>query len=152
MDTSRSKIRGIDNNNRDFWVMVRKKGFINSVSRGKIGERLAEEYLISRGYIVLAKNWRGAPGRRAPEIDLIVRKNETIVFVEVKTASSSKFGSPAYWITESKRKRLTEGALAYIAENSPELSSFRFDVIVIDNRARKPLIKHIADAFMAYDE
>ena len=122
---------------------------MSSVSRGQKGEKLAEEYLISRGYAILAKNWRGVKGQRAPEIDLIAKENETIVFVEVKTAFTPKFGSPAYWITESKRKRLIAGALAYISQNLSDSVSFRFDAILIDNRAQKPIIKHIVNAFMA---
>lgn len=124
---------------------------MSSVSRGQEGEKLAEEYLISRGYNILAKNWRGIKGQRAPEIDLIAKENEAIVFIEVKTASTSKFSSPAYWITESKRKRLIAGAMTYIAQNSFDSVSYRFDAIVIDNRAQKPIIKHIVNAFMVDD-
>jgi putative endonuclease len=122
---------------------------MSSVSRGHKGEKLAEEYLISRGYAILAKNWRGVKGQRAPEIDLIAKENDTIVFVEVKIASTSKFGSPAHWITEPKRNRLIAGALAYISQNSSDSVSFRFDAILIDNRAQKPIIKHIVNAFTA---
>jgi putative endonuclease len=122
---------------------------MSSVSRGQKGERLAEEYLLTLGYIILAKNWRGVKGKRAPEIDIIAREKDTIVFIEVKTASTEAFGSPAFWITEPKRKRLIAGALAYMAQNPSTSDSYRFDAILIDNRGQKPLIKHVVNAFGA---
>lgn len=122
---------------------------MSSVSHGQQGEKLALEYILSRGYAILDKNWRGAKGQRAPEIDIIAKDNETIVFIEVKTASTSRFGSPEYWITDTKRKRLIAGAQAYIAQNSSDSVSFRFDAIMIDNRSPKPLIRHIVNAFTA---
>jgi putative endonuclease len=122
---------------------------MSSVSRGQKGEKLAEEYLLSQGYSVLAKNWRGIKGQRAPEIDIIAIDKDTIVFVEVKTASTAAYGSPEFWITETKRKRLITGAQAYMAQNLSELESCRFDAILIDNRVKPPLIRHVVNAFMA---
>jgi putative endonuclease len=122
---------------------------MSSVSRGQKGEKLAEDYLLSQGFSILAKNWRGIKGQRAPEIDIIARDNDTIVFVEVKTASTASYGSPEFWITEPKRKRLITGARAYMAHNSSRLESCRFDAILIDNRIKPPLIKHVVNAFMA---
>jgi putative endonuclease len=124
---------------------------MSSVSRGQKGERLAEEFLLLLGYSILEKNWRGIKGQRAPEIDIIAADNETVVFVEVKTASSAKFGSPEFWITEPKRKRLITGAQAYMAQNQSGFQSCRFDAILIDNRGSKPIIKHIKNAFTADD-
>jgi putative endonuclease len=122
---------------------------MSSVSRGQKGEKLAEDFLLAKGYTILAKNWRGQKGQRTPEIDIVARDKDAIVFVEVKTASTGDYGSPEYWITPAKRKRLIAGAEAYLAQNSTDQQACRFDAIVIDNRTKTPLVKHIINAFMA---
>jgi putative endonuclease len=120
---------------------------MSSVGRGKQGERLAESFLVASGYEILAKNWRGLKGRRAPEIDIIAREKDIIVFVEVKAASTDSFGSPAYWITENKRRRLANGATAYLSQHSLDQANCRFDAILIDARSSPPTVKHIKNAF-----
>lgn len=111
---------------------------------GKHGEQLAERFLESKGYQVVARNWR----YQQRELDLIVweQPGELLVFVEVKTRSTHAFGYPEEAITNTKKQFLVEAANAYLeqAELDCEL---RFDVIAIllENEKVKDLT-HIKDA------
>lgn len=69
---------------------------------GKLGEQLAVDYLASRGYAILERNWRSSGG----EIDIVARHENETVFVEVKTRSSVAFGDPLGAITPVKHARL----------------------------------------------
>jgi putative endonuclease len=119
---------------------------------GKYGEDLAAEFLMHKGYRILERNWRGVKGFRCPEIDIIAEKHNMIVFVEVKTSSTGKFGPPEHWITPQKRQRLVNGANAYLSQNFHGNIDSRFDVITIDRRPRPSAINHIENAFLVSDD
>jgi len=119
--------------------------------KGDQGEEIASRYLRDKGYEILERNWRGKKNYRSPEIDIIARKNDTLVFVEVKTSSSSKFGAPQEWITPQKRRRIAAGANSYLASTNQAIVNCRFDAIAIDRLARPPKINHIENAFMLSD-
>lgn len=109
---------------------------------GKNGEDLAAEYLIKQGYRIRHRNWRC--GRK--ELDIVAFKNGVLVFVEVKTRSSEKFGSPVEAMTEQKMKRLMMAANTYV--NCYKLDSpVRFDVLSIVGLPSNMRITHIEDAF-----
>jgi putative endonuclease len=114
---------------------------------GDMGEQLAVDFLAARDYKIIERQWRGVKGLRAPEIDIIAEIGDILVFIEVKTASTGKFGSPREWITTAKRKRLIDGAKAYLSLYDPGDRNCRFDAIIIDNREKPPLIRHIENAF-----
>lgn len=93
----------------------------------KIGESAAAEYLIAHGYEILAQNFRFQRG----EIDLIVKQDDRIIFVEVKTRRSLKYGLPQYAVTVKKQRQISKIALAYLqAQNLMDVPC-RFDVIAI---------------------
>lgn len=95
---------------------------------GETGERLAAKQLWRKGYRVLYRNFR-APG--GGEIDLVARHGETLVFSEVKTRTSERFGRPAAAVDREKERLLLRGANAWLRElNHPELI-FRFDIIEV---------------------
>jgi len=107
---------------------------------GQWGENLAAHFLMDRGYIILERNVRTAYG----EVDLVVQKTGTIVFVEVKTRSSLAFGYPEEAITQGKMNRMVNVAEAYLQEH-PELEDedWQIDVIAIQSRnSGKPKISH----------
>lgn len=113
-------------------------------SLGRWGEKLAADFLVEHGYIVLEKNVRTPYG----ELDLITRQGEVIVFVEVKTRSSSVFGYPEEAITNKKRAHLLESAQTYLLDH-PELDGdWRIDVIAIKHHLEqdKPEITHFENA------
>jgi putative endonuclease len=93
---------------------------------------MAESYFVNLGLEVVEKNFRTREG----EIDLIVRDGQEIVFVEVKTRTSSSFGYPEEAVTEEKMAHLTAAAEKYL-EKHPEIDSWRMDVLAIIGRPGK---------------
>ncbi len=94
---------------------------------GKKGEKIARLFLEQQGYKILAVNFRTKSG----EIDLIARDNETLVFVEVKTRSSNKFGSPLDALTFHKCRQISKVALEYLMKNGGVDQPARFDVVAV---------------------
>ncbi len=114
---------------------------------GKQGEEMAAEYLTAKGFRVVKCNYRGTHG----EIDVIAWERETLVFVEIKTSKSSRYGAPETWVTPRKQKRMARTALKFIHENHLEHSAVRFDVVAIDLGSGKRDIRHIVNAFWMPD-
>ncbi len=104
---------------------------------GKLGEQLALEYLRKQGYALVAQNYR----HRRGEIDLIVKREDVLVFVEVKLRSGSHFGFPEQMVSENQWNLLMETANAFQEEyayNGP----IRFDIVAILGDK----IRHFEDA------
>ena len=90
------------------------------------------------------RNWRTGH----LEIDLVVRKQGLLVFVEVKSASSQQFGHPAEKVDPRKRERLTRAANAYLIEKEITDCDLRFDVITfVEGR-----LEHFPGAFEASEQ
>ena len=111
--------------------------------KGTIGEDLAVEYLIKKGYRVLQRNYRFEHG----EIDIIAEDGSVLVFVEVKARRSKEFGEPEDAVTPRKRKKIRATADGYLFENNIDDKECRFDVIAIDYQNSKTEIRHLEDAF-----
>ena len=79
---------------------------------GARGEQLTAEWYLARGYAVVARNWRCREG----ELDLVVARQGELVFCEVKTRSSARFGVPAEAVTVAKQRRLRVLAARFLAE------------------------------------
>lgn len=111
----------------------------------KIGEKLAVEHLKTQGYQILAENYRFQRG----EIDIIAKHEERIVFVEVKTRRSLKYGLPQSAVNEQKQRQISKIALAYLQEHNLIDTSCRFDVIAIQLTRNLELLhlKQIKSAF-----
>ena len=77
---------------------------------GARGEAQAAEWYEANGYEVMDRNWRCREG----ELDLVVRKQRTIVFCEVKTRSSAAFGNPEESISHDKRDRIRRLAATWL--------------------------------------
>jgi putative endonuclease len=99
---------------------------------GKWGEQKAGEYLIENGFEILKLNERTEYG----EIDLVARDGEEIVFVEVKTRSSSSFGDPEISVNTRKQRHLLDSTSAIIQMNPDLGDSWRIDVISIEGSPR----------------
>ncbi|MEO8508282.1 MAG: YraN family protein [Betaproteobacteria bacterium] len=95
--------------------------------RGARAEALAADFLIARGLVLVARNFRTRQG----EIDLIVRDRDTLVFVEVRLRARSGYGGAAASITAAKRTRLVAAAQAYLAQLGRE-PPCRFDAVLLD--------------------
>ncbi len=110
---------------------------------GKQGEQIAEEYFIKNNCEILEKNFRAGHG----EIDLIVKENDTILFVEVKTRTNTNFGTPIESITEKKINILKETANRYLFEKNFETFEYRFDFIGIKLKKTTFELSHIKNCF-----
>jgi putative endonuclease len=98
-----------------------------SQALGRDGEQQAEAWYVANGYDVLDRNWRCRDG----ELDLVLRKNRTIVFCEVKTRTTTQFGTPAEAITRQKRQKLRHLAAAWLEDSPVRPRQIRFDVAAI---------------------
>jgi putative endonuclease len=94
--------------------------------KGSDAEQLAASYLQRRQLILIEQNYRCRFG----EIDLIMRENATLVFVEVRMRSSDVFGGASASITAAKQKKLLRTARHYIAGAKAE-PACRFDVVLL---------------------
>jgi len=112
------------------------------MQRGKDTEDQAATYLAGRGLRLVERNWRCKGG----EIDLIMRDGKVLVFVEVRSRSSARFGGAGASITSTKQGRLIHAARLYLsALGSPP--ACRFDAILFDGRE----LTWLRDAFQAAD-
>ena len=84
----------------------------NSHERGLSGESHAAAYLENEGFEILARRWRY--GRK--EIDLVARRRELVVFVEVKTRSSERFAPIATSVSAAKQRNLVEAASGWLCQ------------------------------------
>jgi len=110
---------------------------------GRHGENLAADYLIAQGMRLLERNWRCSIG----EIDLVMADGREIVFAEVKTRSSTRYGHPFEAITETKLARLRHLAVSWCIEHETR-APIRIDVVgVIVPRAGETTIEHLRNVF-----
>ena len=116
---------------------------------GQYGEDLGVKYLKNKGYLVIDRNFN----RKCGELDIITKKDNKIIFVEVKTRDISRNteqGAGEESVNYYKQKKLLKTAELYILEKKlPENMFWQFDVlsISIDKQAKIAKIKHIEDAF-----
>lgn len=95
---------------------------------GDVGENAVTNYLQNKGYSILARNFRYG---RFAEIDIIAEIGDTIVFVEVKTRRSNKFGMPAEAVTLQKQQKIITAATKFIQDNELYDKACRFDVVEV---------------------
>ena len=111
---------------------------------GDYGERLAESFLVERGYGMIARNVH----TRVGEIDRIALCGETLCFVEVRLRRSRRYGSSADSVDPRKQMRLVRAARAWLARRvAPPHVALRFDVVAIDASSEPPRIELYQDAF-----
>ena len=120
---------------------------------GAEGEARAARYLADRGYRIVDRNVRAG----GVELDLVVRRGRTIVFVEVKARRTRRFGMPEEAVDAAKQQRLVRGARAWLRENPTRSARVRFDVVACDveraGASGQPVwhIRHLEAAFDAGD-
>ena len=122
---------------------LRRGGGLTRQSSGAWGEDIALRYLTRRGYRLVERNYRTRRG----EIDLIVRDEEVLVFVEVKLRRTTAFGDPLEAVTARKQATIRSLARQYLADRAPTFDSLRFDVIGILARRDGLRVDHIENAF-----
>lgn len=108
---------------------------------GTWGETVAAEFLLQRGYVIVAQNFRTPYG----EIDLIARQGDITIFVEVKTRTSNTMGLPEESITPRKRQHMISAAEYYAAESA--IDHWQIDVLSIEGRpGSRPKITYFENA------
>jgi putative endonuclease len=112
---------------------------------GKKGEQLAIHFLLKNGYEILEKNYRYLKA----EIDIIAKKQETIIAIEVKTRTSNYFGNPQDFINPKKIKLLVSAMDYYVVHNDLD-AEVQFDIIAIITNAKGTKIEHLEDAFLYF--
>lgn len=106
---------------------------------GHQGEDVARKFLEGRGYNTLEVGFRAPFG----EIDLIMERGKTIVFVEVKKRRTDGYGAPEEAVTRHKQNHMTKAAWTYIQSRRLENRPIQFDIVSVSSKG----IKHIPDAF-----
>ena len=110
---------------------------------GELGERIAERWLARRGWRVVHRRYRF--GHR--DIDLVVERDGTVAFVEVKARSGDRFGDPVEAVNWRKRKELERSAMTWITRHGRSDESYRFDVVGILVQGRRVRVRHVENAF-----
>jgi len=113
----------------------------NRVKTGRKYEQLAARFFEDKGFLIRDKNWHA--GSR--EIDLIVQKDDLIVFVEVKSTRSRQYGHPVERVDKRKVANLVKAAQKYLIENNIHDCNLQFDIITFTNGQ----LEHFPNAFPA---
>jgi putative endonuclease len=95
---------------------------------GDTGEKLAKDFLKKKGYKIRETNFRCREG----EIDIIARKKDCLIFVEVRTKSSTGYGSPEESVTFAKKEKLIASALTYLNTHKDLPESWRIDFVAVE--------------------
>ena len=112
---------------------------------GREGEALAEAFLVGQGYQVLDRNH----ATRRGEVDLICREGEVTCFVEVRSRSDERHGSPLETIGLAKARRVVAAATDWAWRHGKLEAALRFDVVSVvwDGEGGQPRLTLIRDAF-----
>jgi putative endonuclease len=118
---------------------------------GEEGERIAEQWLRARGWVVLARRFRN--GHR--DVDLIVARDgeeggegRTVAFVEVKARGSSSFGGPLAAVGWQKQRELCRSARVWISRFQQAGDTYRFDVVGVVLGYGRVEVQHVENAFL----
>lgn len=109
---------------------------------GSWGENVATELLVSKGYAIVERNWK----MNGYEIDIIAMHGSRIVFVEVKTRTSTQ-SDPLAAVDRRRMKRMAVAAHHYILMNNIPHEP-QFDLIAVSGSVGNHQIEHVADAFL----
>jgi putative endonuclease len=115
---------------------------------GKLGERIAERWLRRDGWVVVNRRFQN--GRR--DIDLVVRREQTVAFVEVKARKGDDFGGPVGAVHWRKQRELSKSARVWIDRHGQSAEDYRFDVIGVLVNGDRVRVRHIPDAFAIADK
>ena len=110
---------------------------------GQTGEDAAERFYKKSGFRTLERNYRCKGG----EIDLIVGRGSLVVFCEVKTRRTDRWGEPSEAVHYAKQARLRRLAAMWLSDRRPGPVDIRFDVVGVIVRPGRVEVRHIPDAF-----
>lgn len=110
---------------------------------GNLGENIATHYLKQKGYIILDRNFESRQG----EIDIIALDKKEIVFIEVKTRTSNKFGTPSEAVNKIKQKHMLQTIKYYLYIRNLSEEFIRIDIIEVYIKDNEYKVNHIKQAF-----
>lgn len=110
---------------------------------GVAGESIAEHFLRQQGYVIIEKNFYYRHG----EIDIVAKEGTTLVFIEVKTRRTERFGSPEESVTPKKQELLRRTAEGYVASKNLPETECRFDVVSVVMKDGKAECRVLKDCF-----
>ncbi|MBN1272517.1 MAG: YraN family protein [Candidatus Aminicenantes bacterium] len=117
---------------------------MKSKELGSSGEKFAVRYLQKHQFLVHETGFRYNRG----EIDIIASKNDTLIFIEVKTRRSHRYGRPEEYVTPEKQRQIRMVAGGYLIQKGLLYSSCRFDVLALSYDSKKGFeVRHIVNAF-----
>jgi putative endonuclease len=93
---------------------------------GFLGEKMAVEFLLKKGFSILHQNWRHGHW----EVDFIASLNNILHFIEIKTRRTKKFGYPEDDVTKKKLENLINASEEYLTLH-PEWKRIQFDILSI---------------------
>lgn len=114
----------------------------DKIKSGIEGEQLAADFLVQKGFQIIERNYR----YKHSEIDLIVKKDNWLIFVEVKARSSYAYGHPEEFVDYQKEKKILEGADHYTYVHDWQ-GNVRYDIVSVKLSKTNPEILHLEDAF-----
>ena len=108
--------------------------------KGSEGERAAAEFLKKKGYEIVERNW----GNKYGEIDLVMEKDEELVFIEVKMKVGERFGTPEEMVNERKLRQVRRIAEMYLTKKGQwgRYKGFRIDVVCIVKKRGEYEVRH----------
>jgi putative endonuclease len=108
---------------------------------GDAGEDAVAAWYENAGYRVVDRNWRCREG----ELDVVVTRGDTLVFCEVKTRASTRFGAPVEAVTAAKQRRLWMLAARWLAEHDTRRRTLRFDVASVTRAPGGELVVEVIE-------
>ncbi|MDO8738533.1 YraN family protein [Candidatus Deferrimicrobium sp.] len=115
-------------------------------AQGDAAEERARRHLEGAGFTIVERNFR----TRVGEIDIVARKGDVLVFVEVRSREDADFGTPEESVTPAKRRRIVSAARQYLSSVPPSSwREARFDVIAIEGSGNATELRHYPAAFDA---
>ncbi len=110
---------------------------------GRRGEELAARWYVEHGFEIVDRNWR----RREGELDLVARRAGTVVFCEVKTRTTDRFGTGAESVPPVKRRRIRRLAARWLAETRDRRPDGRLEIRFDVASVTAGVLEVIPDAF-----
>lgn len=108
---------------------------MSTVHAGRLGEQIALKILRKKGYKILQRNFRSRFG----EIDIVAQDGNTLVFIEVKTRWSKRFGTPEEAVTPWKLRAIAKTGDYYKATHPKTPDLMRIDVVALEIEEDKPI-------------
>ncbi len=113
--------------------------------KGDYAEQLVCQYLIDNGFVIIVRNYR----KRYGEIDIIAKKNNLLIFVEVKRRDTNQI-HPSEVIVSNKQRKIISVAKEFLSTHTDTITHIcRFDVALVGNKNNNLQIRYIANAFTA---